>query len=517
MNTIQRAFIGIKRKPTKSMILLLLIFIFSNLIIGAFSIRQAVRRTEENLLSGIPAVATIGINDEEMFNYRRLTGNPASMENVTIEVISEIGNLPYVAFFDATVEEQIFSRYLSRTERLSFDPVLMDTSFLFMMEQMIVSEAGGIMRRDEIEAFRVRGVSTPNFVHQEAGVISVSEGESFTDEQIKNSEPVVLVSRQLAIDNNLQIGSVLPLESNFYYGWGPFVDENIMKSRNLELTVIGIFDLNLDFFDYEGLEPEVAGIEEIRMINLLYVPFGIAESAARLVFESWREIDEWIDDAAIFEDYQNIRPLFYLHDSRMLPDFALAAQEHLPEFWEIQNLSQTFGNLTNAMKNLLWIFDWVFYIAVLSMCVVTALLVTLFLRDRKEEIGIYLALGASRIKIINQILLEVVSVAMVALFLASISGNFLSNQLSRQLLETELIQQREEMLRLEGWYYGIVPFDLTVFHSEMTTEEMLIAFDTSMSPIQFLTFYGIALGVVLVSTLLPIIYTIRLNPKKILM
>ena len=517
MNSVQRALISITRKREKTIIYLLLVLIFANLIVGAFSIRQAVRQTEANMMTEILPIATIGNNIEEMLNYNRLTGNIADVKNLGVETINEIGSLSYVSFFDATIDERLFSRYLTRTENLSFNPLLMDDSFLFTMQQMIDSEAGRIHQREEIEPFWIRGVSNPDFIHYRSGLIQILEGNNFTEKQINNSEEVVLISRQLAMENNLEVGSILPMEANFYRGWGPFTDANVWVSHKIELTVIGIFDVNFDFFEYDRLEPEVAGTEELRLINRLYVPFGIAERANRIVFEAWRETDPSIDDDANFEDYRNIWTLFYLYDSRTLPDFALAAQNYLPEFWEIQDLSQTFGNLTVAMENMIWIFDWTFYIATSAMCVIIGLLLMLFLRDRKREIGIYLALGERRSRVIRQIILEVISLSTISLLLSFHTGNLLSNRLSQQLLETELVQQRQEMMNSEGWYYGIVPFHLTVFHREMTTDEMLAAFDVSMSPAQFLTFYGMGLGIILISTLIPIIYIIRLNPKKILM
>jgi len=398
----QRAFINIRRKSGKSLVLLVLIFLLANLIIGAFSIRQAVSQTEARLMGQLPAVASIGIDQ---------FAPPVELGDLTLETIHRIGSLPHVAFYDVSIEERVYSRELLRSHGLSFVPDEMDSSFFEMLEHLEYWEAGGT-REDGVEIFSLRGVSSPDFVHVVSGLVTVSDGSEFTAKQVENGAPVALISRQLAQANNLQVGSVLNLENNFYF-WRTF-DENLVTSRPLELTVVGIFDINLDFFTYDGLEPGVDAQEEIRLINRIYVPFVVAEEAGRFVFDSLAEVDSWI---AGNHFSPGLITHFYLHDSRQLSDFANVAETYLVG-WEMQYLSSNFGNLVASMENMLWIFDWVFYVSISATVVISALIITLFLRDRREEIGIYLALGAPKRNVIGQILWEVMSIALLAFTLS---------------------------------------------------------------------------------------------------
>ena len=59
MTYYRRAFASIKRKPGKSLILLLLVFILGTVISGAISISQAVVNTERGIRRSLPPVVTI--------------------------------------------------------------------------------------------------------------------------------------------------------------------------------------------------------------------------------------------------------------------------------------------------------------------------------------------------------------------------------------------------------------------------------------------------------------------------
>jgi len=55
------------------------------------------------------------------------------------------------------------------------------------------------------------------------------------------------------------------------------------------------------------------------------------------------------------------------------------------------------------------------------------------------------------------------------------------------------------------------------FSFEITPEEVAEQFDVSLSTEVIFLIYGIGLAVVVMSTLVSVIYVVRLNPKKVLM
>jgi putative ABC transport system permease protein len=137
---------------------------------------------------------------------------------------------------------------------------------------------------------------------------------------------------------------------------------------------------------------------------------------------------------------------------------------------------------------------------------------SLFLHDRKHEIGIYLALGEKRAKIMMQILAEVATITFVAMSLALFVGNQVSNMMTREMLRVEVLMPREREHNGSLMRLGFMQSAPDIY-----PEELMEIFDVSLDKGAIIIFYTIGLGTVILSTIVPIFYVTRLNPKKVLM
>ena len=498
MNIFQIALNSIKRKPGKSITLFITLFILSSLLMGSFSIRQAVINTEASLFNQIPAVATITMDLQALMEAHS-SGESAVQERITSEVIENIGDLSYVNTFDMSLEGFIFSRFLNRSNHLSFTPSI----------PIVDSHAVGTRGDGSVEMFRFLGVHSSDLAHESLGLISIFEGGSFTQEQLGSGAPVAIISRQLAVKNNLQVGSILNMENNIYQGL--FREEFLQSSEQIDLTVIGIFDNNSDFFDVESNE-DSAGWREIQMVNRIYIPLLTAENLMVSLLEREAGVHSLSADTSI-EDSLFLSALFILNDPRQFGAFAEAAQTYLPDFWKVDDVaSHTIGDFIGAMEQMLWIADLVFYTSIGATLIIVILLIFLFLRERKEEIGIYLALGKKKWKITMQFLIEVQIIAFIAIGLSALTGKLYSSFLSSQLLEQELVNQEEINL------FSDFPFELNMFYTgQMTHEEIIYAVDISMPMGVLAIFFAVLLITVSIATVVPVLYAITQQPKKVLM
>ena len=66
MNFFKRGFVSIIRKPGKSVILLVLIFILGNVIAGAISVKAAIANTENVMNEKIGVICRIGLDQEQL-------------------------------------------------------------------------------------------------------------------------------------------------------------------------------------------------------------------------------------------------------------------------------------------------------------------------------------------------------------------------------------------------------------------------------------------------------------------
>jgi Predicted permease. len=136
------------------------------------------------------------------------------------------------------------------------------------------------------------------------------------------------------------------------------------------------------------------------------------------------------------------------------------------------------------------------------------LMVLLFLRDRKHELGIYLSFGERRSKIIGQIILELLLIGGVACLLSLVTGYFLGNILSDSLLQTDWMADTSEQM---GVYYE------NWLATNVSYQEVQSAYEVSFSIGYVISYLLLGLGTIVLSALVPLLYILRLNPKKIMM
>lgn len=86
-----------------------------------------------------------------------------------------------------------------------------------------------------------------------------------------------------------------------------------------------------------------------------------------------------------------IAPIFVLNDPLEIEDFREAVEPMLPEFYIVSDVSSAFSNLESSMERMLWIADIVLVVSMVTTLLILSLLITLFLRDHRYVMGIYLS------------------------------------------------------------------------------------------------------------------------------
>ncbi|MCL2559899.1 MAG: FtsX-like permease family protein [Turicibacter sp.] len=498
MNFFNRALTSLKRQWTKSLILLVTVFVLGFLLTGATIVRNAILQTEHNLWSNMPRIATINLDFETMQEMQReAIGNEDLLDTsvTSQEVIREIGALPYVEHFNYT-----FNHLLWNGELEWFGNSL---DFL-----------------DEPAFRRVQGVYHFHLLDIDQGIIQIVEGRTFSEEDMVGIGEVALVSQEFAEVNGLTIGSVLRLESRLYDDLDDVVNnrdwlnpERILESEAFELEVIGLFEVMIEITEENAYEEIVIdgsliftesfeALEVHRLQNQIYAPISVVEASPSFEFERVSQ-----------QEANGVEALFVLYDPLDMPSFIDEANELLSGWWRMADLSGNFGRITSSMETMQWVADLVFWGGTGASVIILILFMLLFLYDRKHEIGIYLALGEKRKEIVLQVLSEVLLLTVISLSFSIFVGRLVATQMSQQLLEQDVVRQVESG---ENKFWGI---NNLARHDprEMTVEEMMDHFEITFESTTVIMIFSIGTVTVLFATLISMLYVIRLNPKKILL
>ena len=489
MNFLKRIFISIKRNIWKSTILFLMLFLLSSLMASAILVRNAVLTTDKNLRTQLPAVATIAESHSRQINP---------------QTIHEVGELPYVRTFDYSFVSRFYSSGLEMVILEGSDDIL----------------GASHLPVDGLEDFWVKGVHHAGIVDIEEGLIELVSGRTFTEEEIKQGN-VAIISEDLMIKNQLNLGDVITLES-IVFDWEAaeltyletfeLMEAYIFAYKPFEVEIVGVFSVNSDILTENA---DHLGVDQMELlINQIYVPNVVTEAGFKFYFYSHRELGffDWYSEGESADRIWK-QPIFALYDARDLGVFSIAANEILPSGLSILDLSVSYQEVISSMEMMEVLANQILWGTSVAVLLVTSLLIMLFFLDRKHEIGVYLALGEKRIKIVTQMVLEVAIVALFSMILSLFAGQIFSDMISRTLLENDILNTNDP---IDEWF--AFPTQLESFYGgQMTADEFLKQYDVSITLESIVWFSGVGSIVVLLATAIPITYIVKLDPKKVLM
>jgi len=484
---------------SKTVTLFLIVFVLGTVLSGAISVRQAIQNTDVNLRGDLPTVAIVEMDIDALHEHEILTGQwPEDLSGLSPQTLEEIGALPYVRNFDYSVEMGLLSDDL---ERYAID------------DEMSVDMGMG----DRWTQLNIKGVRSANFFELEEEVIELVSGRSFEEHEVINLNYVALVSQNFARMNNLHIGSTFTLQNIVWDMRGVeeihpdfYTEENIHSQRSYDFEVIGTFISNVEFnTGDEWMDAEF----ENHIENRIYVSNIVSIAAMQYQLDKMAEMNP--DETQWQEDFWHsawIQNIYTLYNPNDMSSFAYAVERVAPEFYTVTYTSDIFGVVASSIKSLENLSLGILWGATIAAIFILSLLITLLVRERKHEMGILLALGERKRKVILQVVFEVLTIALIAVTLALLSGSFISGSISESMFRDSLVAGQ---IADTGMTFSTL--DFMGFSNNVPLEEVLASYDTSLTMSMIVTFFAIAAGIIIVSTIAPTLYILRLNPRKIMM
>jgi len=540
MNFFKRAKVSVLRQPGKFLLLLILTFILSTLSVGAVSVNRAISNTETHLRYQMRPLIRFredALAREEAWEaaggywgVEEINGRYVSVAKgpewprlypITVDMVRNIAALPQVAQY----------HYNTRTHFVTdFNEYLPDGLIIpeggFGLWCIGRSDATGDDRmtppyfgcfpesiiHDPLTIF-INGTSTNEPLEMREGLIEIVAGQGFSEDSSSGDHFPIIVSSGFAHANGFDIGSEISFTSIIISRepvstW----EEMVSDQRMFEFEIIGLFDV-------VPHEAENQQWELQRQRNIANQMFTINDANAtiqRFEADGERGIARDAREESLIGDRlaTGTQVTLLLNDPRDLESFSVDVLNYIPEFWEVINLINSFDAISTTLSTLNQIADGILLGAVGATVLVLGLLIVLFLKDRRHEIGIYLALGEKKKNIIKQILLEVLVTGLIGVTLSIFSGHIISTHLSREMIRTELTPTRASNDEVNPW--DIELGDLG-FGGYLSLEEMIEIFDTSLNGQTIFFLYFVGFGTILVATLIPIVYLVKIEPKKVLL
>ncbi|EHC6230551.1 ABC transporter permease [Listeria monocytogenes serotype 1/2a] len=496
MNFFKRAWLSMKARKGRSVLQLIIFTVVCVLILSGFTIQSAADKASELAREQLGGTVTLTVDREKQMQTMRdeaassdssSTESKPQFESSPIDVsdANELAKLNHVASYN----------YYSSTQALAsgFDPIESsgDTSSS-NDESSTTAETqgpgGGQGGPQMVDAdLSISGLlDSATSTDFEAGTSELTSGVAITSaDKDKN---VAMVEENLAEENDWKVGDSFTVTSS---------DGN----TKVTLKIVGIYKTTDSGSDM------AQNFSFLNPYNKVYVPYTVANTIKGSDYKNTVDSAVYtMDDAANISAFEKEAKKV---DSIDWDTFKLDANDTL-----YQQMIGPINSVASFSKN-------VVYIVSIAGALILGLLVMMQVRDRKYEMGVLLAIGEKRGKLIAQFFVEILIVALVSFGLAAASSHYVAQLAGNQLLAQQNSSTNETTTSTEnrgpggGGQGGPGGFGESVSNLTKNTEQIK-ELDIQVTLEDMLKMGGIGIGIAFISVLLPATLVLRMNPKTIL-
>ncbi|HAA9346157.1 TPA_asm: ABC transporter permease [Listeria monocytogenes] len=497
MNFFKRAWLSMKARKGRSVLQLIIFTVVCVLILSGFTIQSAADKASELAREQLGGTVTLTVDREKQMQTMReeaSSSDSSSTESkpqfqsspIDVSDANDLAKLNHVASYN----------YYSSTQALAsgFDPIESsgDTSSSNDESSTTAETQGpGV------------GQGGPQMVDADLSISGLLDSATSTDFEARTSEltsgvaitsadkdkNVAMVEENLAEENDWKVGDSFTVTSS---------DGN----TKVTLKIVGIYKTTDSGSDM------AQNFSFLNPYNKVYVPYTVANTIKGSDYKNTVDSAVYtMDDAANISAFEKEAKKV---DSIDWDTFKLDANDTL-----YQQMIGPINSVASFSKN-------VVYIVSIAGALILGLLVMMQVRDRKYEMGVLLAIGEKRGKLIAQFFVEILIVALVSFGLAAASSHYVAQLAGNQLLAQQNSSTNETTTSTEnrgpgggGGQGGPGGFGQSVSNLTKNTEQIK-ELDIQVTLEDMLKMGGIGIGIAFISVLLPAALVLRMNPKTIL-
>lgn len=385
--------LSLVRRMAKTGMLFVILFVVFSLIFTGFIIQNSIARSKDYIRNQIGGAVEYRMDFTQMMTGARMGGQGGmTMAPLSKQVAEQIAENPYVKQYFITESANMDSEMISPAQTAAAD--------------------GGFQRA--FSSFTFSGSNQPDNLDFVLGNVELTSGRTLTADDLLSGSKVVIISDEVAAQNNLLVGDIIPLYQSQAAQMMPGGDRqdntNSATTAANDFEVIGIYTAILDGF------------------------------SVNTIFTSNTVIYEFMDTLGSDETSGSI--VFLLDSPDHVEIFKEESSPYLTsEYHQLYSDDTEYESLTkplNLISLITSILIWVVFIA--GTAIILAL-VTIFVRDRKFEIGLLLASGEGRMKIVSQFVLEMLVIALFAFAVSAFTSSLTAQGVSNWIVDNQLLSQ----------------------------------------------------------------------------
>ncbi|EUJ22926.1 ABC transporters (permease), putattive [Listeria grandensis FSL F6-0971] len=469
MDFIRRACISIWAKKGKSLLMLILLFVLCSLVFAGFAIQSATEKSTDIARKKLGGDVTLNLNMDKLMKEMEAGKQPDEVPILKIEDIEKVKNLKQVASHQYVVD--------ASAAKVDKGPIKSPKKDDSEGGGQIAMASGSDGKTPDMPDFMISGTnSTDGVAKFKNGKEKIVSGKGITD---KDKGNIAVIEKRFADQNKLKVGDKFKLKE-------------MKTGKPIEFTVQGIYTSS------EATGSQQFPVDFMEPANKIYVP---------------------IDAAMPFTHDGSLTSATYtMTDPQLINTFkkeAIKISNVDKDFYKWDANDEAYKKMITPIQNVASFANVIVVITALAGGLILALLVLLSIRERRFEMGVLLSLGENKTKLIGQFLVEVIIIGMIAFSVACFTSQPIGQAVTNQMLAKEVEQAKDD--EADPSQSGAMVTSFAGSGEEDKPKgEAIDSVNVDISRQDMVEVGGIGLLVVIVATLLPCLFIIRLQPKMIL-
>lgn len=469
VNFIKRAGLTLVAKKGRTALLVLVTTAIMLFVLAGLLIRNAANTATATAKANVGATLTLSQNRAAAFKTMRSSSQSGSKPTLTqtpvkLSLAKQIARIQHVASYAVTVT--------TSANASGFDAIT---------TRGTTGGFGGRGPATTSGDITISGVtSTASATAFNQKTASITQGRGLTKADA-NSHNVVIES-ELAKQNSLSVGDTIKLKAT------------TGSKATTTLTIVGIYKAKSTSTGMPG---------ESDPANTVYTGYGLANQVKG---------SKYVNTA------DNVT--FTVSAPSQVAAVKKAAKQLInTSKYSITSDDQNYQLVKSSMATVSGFANKIVWLVAIAGTIILALIVILMIRERRHEIGVLLALGEARWKIIGQFLTELFVVLLVGIGLAAAGGKVVGDQLAQQVVATQTTQSATTgQFGRPGGPSGqgkqLPGGGQQTAKTNQAAKQTKLATHVTVQALALL--FALGLGIILVAILIAAAGILRLQPKNVL-
>ena len=459
--------------------LFLIMFVVFNLIFTGFIIQNSVQKSKEYIRSEIGSVVEYKMDYTSLMSANSTPGAVATMTRppaLSLSVAEKMAKNPYVTGYYVTESANADSSTITKASTTSSTDTF----------------------QRNFSSFTLSGTNGTDNLDFVLGNVTLKEGKTLSQDDVNNASNVAIISEDLATANSLQVGDTISLSQATQQQPGAqggqsnttSTTSTTSTSKAYDFTVIGIYTAVSTDFD----------------VNTIFTSNAMVDTV----------------NGTTASDSTDGSIVFTLDSADHVDSFIAQCTPYLTsEYHTLSSDDSEYESLTKPLDLISFIASILIGVVFVAGALIILALVTIFVRDRKFEIGLLLSSGEGRLKIIAQFMLEILAIAIVAFTVSIATSNLTSGFVSSWIVDNELLST-SSLIGSTSTTTATSQFQMgrnqssTSLYGSVDMQNVADEFNVSINASVLSELMLASVVLVLIGSSIPLIVIMGYKPKRIL-